>query len=367
MSEPTAAQSGVLDQLVEQYGEQHEIAEAEGGWVFRCDGQELLIAEDGAITELETSAGLTGAGEETASVPPEADNTQEELGGAPVTPAPPAPTSLDIAQVSVAPEMVAALTAADERQIQAELEGRALGSMVYSFKQGGSTVTGLSYKGIFEAVRQVNTRKKGHIKIAAEPAPKFEEITVDADTGRTDDTGQPITEARRAVRCTVYAIDEMYGSARFGTAIQMREQKLTKKDKAGNPLYKPDPFADAKALSKASRNALEGMLPLLLVEELKANYLGQKSVEYISGTAVDITEQPPALTDERATKLGDEIRALYETFKRTHPEGKLALTPGEFGRYFAGAQHDHDRLEDFKSYMVEQVEAAEKLAEGAAA
>jgi hypothetical protein len=259
-----------------------------------------------------------------------------------------------------------ALTAADERQIMAEIEGRALGAMVYSFKQGGSNVTGLSWKGVQEAIRQMNTRKMGRIKIDAQP-PTFEEITVDVDTGRRNEDGQPQRVAKRAVRVTVYGVDEIYGSARWGTATQLREFKAKKPDKKNNPVWVTDTFADAKALSKAQRNALEGMLPLELVEELKTLYLGRGSVEYIDSTAVDITEMPPALTDERAKELGDEIRGLYETFKRTHPKGMAAMPPAEFHRYMMGSQHSHERLEDFKGHMeqrvAEAIEAQEATAE----
>jgi hypothetical protein len=356
MADRTAEQEAALVDLFDKHGE-GDAVDADEGVVLRAGGLEFLIREDGAVSELESSAGTDNGGTEPESaISPAADEQAGDSQDA-SPPAPPAPT-LDIASVSVAPQMVAALTEADERQIQAEIEGRALGAMVYSFKQGGSTITGLSYKGVQEAARQMNTRKMGRIKIADTPAPVFAEITVDVDTGKTDDDGQPIREAKRAVRCTVYGVDEIYGSARFGTATQLREFKRKKSDKKGNPIWETDTFADAKALSKASRNALEGMLPLLLVEELKANYLGKGSVEFINGTAVDVTDLPPALTDDRATQLGDEIRELYEEFKRTHPDGKRALTPGEFGRYFMSAQHDHDRLEDFKSFMAERVDEA---------
>jgi hypothetical protein len=256
-----------------------------------------------------------------------------------------------------------ALTAADERQIIAEIEGRALGAMVYSFPSEGGKATGLSWKGVQEAVRQMNTRNMGRIKIAKEPAPAFEEITIEVDTGNRDDDGQPVKESRRAVRCTVYGEDGVFGSARFGTATQLRDFKSKKKDKHSRPIWFSDSFADAKALSKAQRNALEGMLPLELVEELKAAYIGKGSVEYIDAVAVDVTEMPPALDDEKAKVLGDEIRAMYATFKKVHPEGMKAMPPAEFNRYFVAAQHSHDRLADFMAHMGQRVDEARKAAE----
>lgn len=271
---------------------------------------------------------------------------------------PPAPTSTDLA-VASDPRVYEALTEADERQIMAEIEGRALGAMVYSFRQGGGNVTGLSWKGVQEAVRQMNTRHMGRIRIDSQP-PAFEEITVEVDTGKTDEDGQPQRVSKRAVRCTVYAIDEVYGSGRYGTATQLREFKRRKGDKKGNPIWETDTFADSKALSKAQRNAMEGMLPLELVEELKAAYLGKGSVEYINATAVDVTELPAALTDERAKGLGDEIRKLYEDFKRAPKGGIKAMPPAEFNRYYVAAQHSHERLEDFKAHMEQRLAEAQE-------
>ena len=273
--------------------------------------------------------------------------------------APDSPAPMDLA-VPEDQRVYQALTAADERQIIAEIEGRALGAMVYSFPSEGGKATGLSWKGVQEAVRQMNTRNMGRIKIAREPSPSFEEITVEVDTGKRGDDGQPIKESRCAVRCTVYGEDQVYGSARFGTATQLRDFKSKKKDKKGNPIWFSDSFADAKALSKAQRNAMEGMLPLELVEELKAAYIGKGSVEYIDAVAVDVTDMPPALDDEKAKTVGDEIRSLYAHFKKVHPEGMKAMPPAEFNRYFVAAQHSHERLEDFKSHMEQRVEEAEE-------
>jgi hypothetical protein len=281
----------------------------------------------------------------------------EQQAQAEVSPDVPAEVSLPaeeapLAEVASPDErLFEALTEADERQIMAEIEGKALGAMIYSYKQEGKTVTGLSYKGVFEAVRQMNTRQMGRIKIAQEPAPVFTEMRVEVNTGKYDDDGQPRTQERAAVRCVVYAVDEVYGTARFGTATQLREFKLKKPDKKGNPIWRTDTFADAKALSKASRNAMEGMLPLELVEELKNLYLGKGSVEYIDATAVEVTDQPPPLDDPRAKELGDQIREAYADFKQADAEGLKKLPPAQFNRYFMAAQHSHERLEDFLAHM----------------
>lgn len=349
MPDLTPSQSGVIDGLIEQHGE------PEGGIEFRDDGTALYttagdnrvwaISKRGKVTELESSAESSLAQPESPAGNSGDSRADSETTPPAVASEPSASSSTDIATVDD-PAVYQALTAADERQIQAEIEGRALGSMLYSYKQGGETVTGLSWKGVQEAIRAMNTRGLGRIKVTSRP-PVFEEITVKADG-----------EQRKAVRCTVYAEDEIHGSGRWGTATQTREMKAKGE-------WVDDTFADAKALSKAQRNAMEGMLPLALVEELKAAYLGEGSVEYINSTAVDVTELPPALTDERAEQLGDEIRSLYEDFKRAHPEGLKAMPPAAFNRYYVAAQHSHERLEDFKAHMAQQVEEAEQAKETA--
>lgn len=317
--------------------------------------------------QLQSSAGMGGAnppaGSSSAEPKPSDTNAEGARAESESLVAPQA-TRLDSpAPIPEDQRVCQALTAADERQIIAEIEGRALGAMVYSFPSEGGKATGLSWKGVQEAVRQMNTRNMGRIKISKSPAPAFEEITVEVDTGQRDDDGQPIKEARRAVRCTVYGEDEVYGSARFGTATQLRDFKSKKKDKKGSPIWFSDSFADAKALSKAQRNAMEGMLPLELVEELKAAYIGKGSVEYIDAVAVDVTDMPPALDDQKAKALGDEIRALYADFKKVHPEGMKAMPPAEFNRYFVAAQHSHERLEDFKAHMEQRVAEAKEEAD----
>lgn len=322
------------------------------------DAAEKNLAPSAGDREETQSGGASAVAGPESSAPPTSAEDQQASGSQPA----PAPTSNDLA-IPEDQRVYQALTAADERQIIAEIEGRAIKAMVYSFPSEGGQATGLSWKGVQEAVRQMNTRKMGRIKVTDRP-PIYEEITVDVDTGRKDDDGAIVTEAHKAVRVQVYAVDEVFGSARWGTATQLRDFKArSKKDKKGNPLWFPDSFADAKALSKAQRNAMEGMLPLELVEELKAAYVGKGSVEYIDSTAVDITELPPALDDERAQVLGDEIRKLYADFKQLHPNGLKAMPPAEFNRYYVAAQHSHERLEDFKQHMEQKVEEAKKAAE----
>lgn len=243
-----------------------------------------------------------------------------------------------------------AMSAADERQIAQEIQGRAVTDMLYGFRQDGHDVVGLSWKGVREAVRQVNTRGFGRIHIDSAVLPAFDEVTVPVDTGKADDKGHPITEERKAIRVTVYARDEMHGGGNFGTATQLCEMKLSRKAKDGRNIWRPDPFAATKALSKAERNAQEPFIPLELVEELKTLYKGNGQVEYIPGVGSEVTSEPaPALTDAKAKKQIAKVRKLYEDVKKKH--GLTKLPPARFNHYLTAAQHSHERLDDLIAHL----------------
>lgn len=357
----TPSQDKALAELAIAHGD-GDVTHDGDAVIFRANGSAWKIGPRGGITELEETSAADSEAPRDAS-----GSLPETSGGGPeqqaVTPSPPSPDS-GVGNGPPAPfddgVVYRALSAADERQIMAEIEGRAVSTMVYSFPSEGKTVTGLSWLGVQEAIRQMNTRRLGRIAIDPDHT-TFEEVTVEVQVG-ADEDGQPIIEPLPAVRCRVFARDEVFGSGREGVATQTRRYRLRKKDKQGKAIWVPDPFADAKALSKAQRNAMEGMLPLELVEELKQLYLGAGRVEYISGSAVDVTDLPPALTDERATKLGEEIRGLYDEFKRIHPDALKDLPPAAFNRYMLAAQHSHERLEDFKAHMEQKFAEAREAA-----
>ena len=234
-----------------------------------------------------------------------------------------------------------ALDAADDRQIAADIQGRAPSAVLYSFRQGGQQVTDLAWKGVHEAIRILNSR--GHAKIGVvEGTAQFERTTIPVE-------GEE--EPAPAITVRVYAKDELRGGGYYGTATQPLQQRTRKG-------LRPDPFAEAKALSKAQRNALRPFIPLEAVEELRALYTGAGQVEYVTGTATELPELPPALTDEKALGLGEEIRALYDAFKK-HEGALRELPPAEFHRYFTASQHSHERLEEFRDFMCQKLEEAE--------
>ena len=255
------------------------------------------------------------------------------------------------------PDLYRALSAADERQVVQEIREDTPTTAVYSFSQGGKNVIGLSYKGVKDAIRVLNSRGMGRVAIAADPAPKFEEVSLPVDLGERDEDGNIVYEDLPAVNCLVYALDEITGSGAWGSATQSHTVRLRKKNSKGRNLTQPDPFARTKALSKASRNALEGFLPLGLVEELKRAFVGEGRVEVIPATKV--VEQHPADTDPEALVALDRCRELYDEYRAFGKEAdkERPLTPGRFGALVMSVQHDKKRIADLDAWLTEQIAA----------
>lgn len=307
--------------------------------------------------------------EESVASENEVTEAQDSPGGAlPSLPGEPVPTFDQLPQVH-RQEAYEALSLADERQVTAELEGRALSSMVYGFKVGDQQVFGLSWIGAREVVRAFNARTKSEIRISDSTPPVFEDVMAMTVVGWDDDAKKPIKEERPAIRCTVYGMDAATGSGQWGTATVPRDQIIKAANKKEGQYYgtTPDGFASNKALSKAQRNALEPMIPRDFVEELIALYKGQNKVEYIPGTGRDVTpELPPALTDDRAKGLMDRCRELYAEFKKQG--GAKHRPPAWFQQQLTAAQHDHKLLEDLVAALEDMNErlaaANEKQANG---
>lgn len=215
------------------------------------------------------------------------------------------------------------LSVHDELQILDEIQGRALDVMVYSFAdEDGQLTTGLSYKGVAEVVRTLNVRGFTRIRIAPTFAPKFELVR--------DEKGAEAWQA------TVYAENEFHGGGNFGTFVQPVLVTLE------NGQTVPNPFVRSIALSKAQRNAYEPLLPVELVEALKAQYIGQGRVKRIPQATPSGAEVTPALTDDRAKEQIKRCEAIYDEIKQIN---RLAMVPGQFNRLIVQAQHDHDALD----------------------
>ena len=112
----------------------------------------------------------------------------------------------------------------DDQAIIQMMTGQAIKDYVYSFKQGGKVVEGLTLAGINEAAN-----RRGGIEVA--------EIEY--------------TERDQSWLAVAKATDCITGSSRYGACEQPKS--------AGS---RPDPFAFTKAIHKAQRNAIKQLLPV---------------------------------------------------------------------------------------------------------
>lgn len=401
----TPSQSGEIDRLIDEHGEGKVEPGENGTMTFRALDRAWSIGSRGKVTELDLSdsgareslggpdqaldSGVDNASESHSSDGSEsaglqADSTTDQESGTPPDEqaTPDLPTSSGSgALVPIAPseqgndpsgvvgpdpsELAAdnrsdayrAMSKADERQVAMELQGNAPKAAVYAFPQGGQQVVGLSWKGVREVVRTFNARGLGQIKVDGSKPPVFENVMVRAEIGKNSD-GIIYGEVP-GVRVTVYAIDDQYGGGNWGTATATCDQVNKKKASPdGHYTWQPDTFAATKALSKAQRNALEPLIPLELVEELKQLYMGQGAVEYIPGSGRETTpDLPPALTDDRAVTQMDRCRELYSEWGKLG--GKQKMPPALFNRSMEAVQHSHDRLDDFTKHLESELKAAQ--------
>jgi hypothetical protein len=272
------------------------------------------------------------------------------------------------APLAVVPEQVfEIMTVEDERQIMAELEGRALDVMVYSFPMKGDDgrsrkQTGLSWKGVGETVRTYNNRFPGSaIELDPDVLPLISDVMVPAqirENGTIEDQYREVA----GVQVIVYARNRGAGGGNWGMGVQPRAMRLKLKypenhERAGEFQFKPDPFCFHKALSKAQRNAMEPLLPIEFVETVKAAYEERpgkvKRIPGATGIVAGAIDRPPPLTDEKAIALKRKAQGLYDRLRALNPR---LLPPGLYANRIRAAEHAHDALE-------QEIEAIEHLLE----
>ena len=127
----------------------------------------------------------------------------------------------------------------DDQAIVELMTGQTIQDYVYSFKQGGRTVEGLTLAGINEAAN-----RRGGIQV--------EEVNYE--------------ERDNSWIATAKAVDTITGSSRFGA---YEQPKIN-----GN---RPDPFAFTKAIHKAQRNAIKQLIPVPVIREVLNFYLNRKA------------------------------------------------------------------------------------------
>ena len=127
----------------------------------------------------------------------------------------------------------------DDQAIVELMTGQTIQDYVYSFKQGGRTVEGLTLAGINEAAN-----RRGGIQV--------EEVEYE--------------ELENSWIATAKAVDTITGSSRFGAYEQPKMNGS-----------RPDPFAFTKAIHKAQRNAIKQLIPVPVIREVLNFYLKRKA------------------------------------------------------------------------------------------
>lgn len=127
----------------------------------------------------------------------------------------------------------------DDQSIVEIMTGQAIQDYVYSFKQGGRVVEGLTLAGINEAAN-----RRGGIQVE-----KIE-----------------YKETDHSWIATAEAMDTITGNSRYGA---YEQPKLLS--------GKKDPFAFTKAIHKAQRNAIKQLIPVPVIREVLNFYLQRKT------------------------------------------------------------------------------------------
>ena len=129
----------------------------------------------------------------------------------------------------------------DDQAIIELMTGQTIQDYVYSFKQGGRTVEGLTLAGINEAAN-----RRGGIQV--------EEVKYE--------------ERDHSWIVIAKATDTITGSSRYGAYEQPKMMGS-----------RPDPFAFTKAIHKAQRNAIKQLIPVPVIREVLNYYLHRKAGE----------------------------------------------------------------------------------------
>ena len=136
-------------------------------------------------------------------------------------------------------DAVSAITRLDDSAIVAAMQGAAVEDYVYTFRQGGRVVEGLTLEGINEAANQ-----RGGIAV---------ELV-------------EVTETETHFKAMVKATDTLTGSERLGASMQAKAEN-----------NRSDPYAYTKAVHKAQRNAIKQLLPVPVLKRVMAFYLGREA------------------------------------------------------------------------------------------
>ena len=207
----------------------------------------------------------------------------------------------------------------DDQSIVEMMTGQTIQDYVYSFKQGGRMVEGLTLAGINEAAN-----RRGGIQVKEINYEKKENSWV----------------------ATATAIDTIIGNSRFGA---YEQPKMIGERK--------DPFAFTKTLHKAQRNAIKQLLPVPVIREVLNFYLKRK---------VDTadTEQPRQAEQTNDT-ISNAQKAVFAIAKNLEPSfEKVGISKNAFWNYVKvkfSVESRNDMSEQQWAELSAQLKAAETV------
>lgn len=208
-------------------------------------------------------------------------------------------------------EFVIASELADDDAIEAELKGKAMEHYVYSFKQNGAEVTGLTVAGVNEMSRLLTRKKDSGIKIRIVP----ESIKIKTDAEMQESKG---------ISVVLMAENMLSGE----TSIGAKFEPYQKKGRKG--LYE-NTFALEKAVSKAERNAKRKLIPEKLAIETIRKFVNQGNVQAITPPTYNNYNKPiynKPTYNKPALPAPAEINHLSSLVKYLATEAEIIIKDG---------------------------------------
>ena len=229
----------------------------------------------------------------------------------------------------------------DDQAIVEMMTGQAIQDYVYSFKQGGKTVEGLTLAGINEAAN-----RRGGIQVD------------DVQYEERDQSWLVIAKAT----------DTVTGSSRYGAYEQAKRM--------GN---REDPHAFTKAIHKAQRNAVKQLLPVTVIKEVLNYYLHRQAGDVGTQMGLPVAAATGKITNAQkaafaiASKLEGKLEEqgitksdLWNYVKRRYSvESRNDMTELQWTQLSAELQAGASALELFKELVgrIRQLDAAAKTSE----
>lgn len=180
-------------------------------------------------------------------------------------------------------EFVVASEVADDEQIEAELMGKAMEHYVYSFKQAGKDVTGMTVAGVNEISRQLTKKKDSGIKIRIVP----DSIKIERNVEEDGNLG---------VSVVLIAENMLTGETAIGAKFEPYKKK------GGKGTY-DNTFSLEKAVSKAERNAKRKLIPEKVAIEMIKKFVRSGNVQSIAPTNQPAQISAPAQSINYLSKL----------------------------------------------------------------